>query len=941
MLVIEDQRTIGDVTVYRDDAIWYRYYMVPREPRLARDAEGRPKFTLYLYHFDDAARAADPSLPPGAGYMSLETEFAVTPDRQAAIALELQPVVDAEYARRRADPAFAGRPEYAQPTAPRVELAAPQLSSGTVTMRTTNDERLVTARFAEAPASLVTGSVAAFSLDLTDAGASFMKQTMIKEDGSGRTDATPITVEYDLKMWARLPPVEVTVTGHSERIHETLLEISQSDRDDPCTPDEVETYRDNGISSAKLRDLGLVDVQVNARDATVPAEVVTALQQYALDLFDTMIQSRFLEPAEADASALEFGPDDPGQPGQRDAGWAAILYEHRDFGGRAFEVSESLTSLEGFNDVVSSLKLRPGHRATLYQHNDFGGTMRQFSANTPWVGGDFNDVASSVKIWRPPTTRYKVRKTINSSQMDLKIRVQRSQVVEWPTGAVPGILQSAFASNDAEAMRRHVVDVTLSDFQTLRVDVLPIVDFANSPFAAVLVELSYDALDADGRTHHVGDAHRFTAAAPSAWRFDPAIVGGVRAYQSRYQIIYDDGTTTEFTPWERQTTRALTIAIADPGRIDLELSGASLNWQLLRSVVVKLSCPDPTSPDAMLSHTFELTAAQAVRKWERRVNKPLAGEITVSTTYMLADEKVIEGASGRTEVSNTLFVVPPPQVDILDVTLVPAGDWSEVAQCVVTLEYEAGEGVVYDKVARLTGMDQLVQWQVLLKDPRRRSFRYKALITYKTGNVDDAPWQTLEGDQAIPIRVAGVPKLKINVLPNLVDFTRTPAVMVALAYGDERKTLSFTSAAPQSFTPPLRPDGVREFTYQITWHPADGAPIEGPVQRTSATEVFVPKATLPQSGKLEVIVRGFAIDFAATPFVDVVLRWRDVDREESIPLALSQAEPNAKWTVDIGDRTQRRYSYAITYNLADGTRVPGKSGETDDPVISVTKYQPA
>ena len=80
------------------------------------------------------------------------------------------------------------------------------------------------------------------------------------------------------------------------------------------------------------------------------------------------------------------------------------------------------------------------------------------------------------------------------------------------------------------------------------------------------------------------------------------------------------------------------------------------------------------------------------------------------------------------------------------------------------------------------------------------------------------------------------------------------------------------------------------------------------------------------------MLRGFAVDFTATPFVDVALcgataPWRSARRSRS-----AKRQPNATWSVDIGDRTQRHYQYAITYNLADGTRVPGPQGETDDPV---------
>src|SRR5207342_2489433 len=104
---------------------------------------------------------------------------------------------------------------------------------GTVSMHTTQSNLLVTGRFAEAPASLVGGSTAVFNLDLTENGAGFMKELFVDSSGGGRVDLTPVQVIYNLKMWARLPAITITVTGQSERIQQTLKKISQSNRDDP------------------------------------------------------------------------------------------------------------------------------------------------------------------------------------------------------------------------------------------------------------------------------------------------------------------------------------------------------------------------------------------------------------------------------------------------------------------------------------------------------------------------------------------------------------------------------------------------------------------------------------------------------------------------------------------------------------------------------------
>lgn len=939
MLRIPSFRKIGTVTCYEDDAVWFRFYLLPSMPTIRRDENGRPVFLLTKYHISDQAREEDESLPRGGGYMNFDVQFAVDEAAAEAARVELQKWVNDEYSRRRGDPEYSRQPEYAGVEPPTVELADPLLSGGTVTMLTTQAEQLVTDRFAEAPASLVSGSTAVFSVDLTEHGAEFMHDLMVDKDGTGTVDLTPVQVIYDLKMWARLPPVTITVTGKSERIHETLLKVSETNRDNPCTPSEVETYRENGISSSNLKETGSVEVHVNKGDATVPDDVLQSLQDYALDLFDTMVKERFLVPADEDQESLEFDGDDPGI-GEADPGWGGILYRNHNFGGEALEVREDIGNLGNFNDRVRSVRVRRGHRLTLYQHANFGGSMMQIGSSRKRLGGKWEKLVSSVKIWRPPTSRYKVRKTVNHATMNLEIKIDRSQVVEWPTGG-QATLETFFAGASAEELSRHVVELFATDFDTLGVTVRALVDFENEPIQAVEVQTEYSATDSTGEKRTTpGPPITFRAGETEPAKFDPTIIGGEREYSYRYRVFFDDGTSTDYTEWETTTNRALNISVADPGRLELEVSGASLNWEVVRAVTAKLSYSAAQAGVEPTEKTYELTQLNPVRKWDQRFNRQLAGEIEAQITYHLIDDKVIEGDSQMITLTDTLFVVPPPQVDILNVSLVPSGDWNDVAQAVVSLEYDAGDGRIFDKVFRFSAIDQFAEWAVLLRDPSRRSFRYKTLVAYKSGESDESPWKTETGDQAILIRVKEIPKLRVNVLANLVDFERTPAVTVTLSYGSERKTLSFTGPTTTPWVVPLQQDGSRDYTYEITWHPTDGDSITSGPTRTADTEIFIARARLPQRGLLEVIVRGFAVDFATTPFVDVALVWSDVDRQERKTITLSQSEPNATWSVDIGDRSQRQYRYEITYNLANGTRVDGASGTSEDPVISVTPYQP-
>jgi hypothetical protein len=857
MLRIPSFRKIDDLTVYQDDALWTRFYLVPSMPTIRRDKNGRPIFLLTIFHTSDEAREASPTLPRGGGFMNFDVQFAVDEAAGQSAKEGLQRWVNEEYVRRKADPQYSALPEYAGSDPPSVEITDPLLSGGTVTMHTTQSSLLVTGRFAEAPASLVSGSTAVFNMDLTETGAGFMHELFVDSAGTGRVDLTPVQVIYNLRMWARLPPISVRVTGDSERIHQTLNKISQTTRDNVCTPLEVENFREHGTSSSTLKETGIVDVKVDKGDATVPNDVLQTLQQYALELFDTMIKERFLVPAETDMQPLEFDGTLP------DRNWSK----------------------------------------------------------------------------RSPTGRYKVRETVNHSTMHLEIKLDRSQVVEWPTGG-EATLQTFFAGASREELRRHVVELTADDFNSLGVTVRALIDFEKQPVQAIEVQTEYTARDEDGENHTTTRSFTFRAGETAPGKFDPTVINGKREYRFRYAVIFDDGTRSDFTPWETRTNRDLNVAVANPGKLELEVSGASLNWDIVRAIKADLTYSDPLDGATSLQQSYELTKLNPVRKWERQFNRPIKGSVAVKSTYFLTDDKVVEGEIQTVSPTNTLFLVPPPQVDVLNISLLPAGIWNDVAQVAVSLEYEAGQGRVYDETFHLKKIDEFVEWTVLLRDPTRRTFKYQTKAIYKTGGHDDSGWITKTGDQALLIEVKGVPRLRVNILSNLVDFTRTPAVKVALVYGDERHTVAFTSGGAAVWDVPLAPDGRREYSYTITWHSAEGQTVSSGPHRTADTELFIPRAQLPAVGKLDVLLRGFAVDFTITPFVDIALVWRDGSLEERKTVTLSKEQPNTTWSVPIGDRTQRTYHYAITYNLADGTRVPGRQADTDDPVVSVTRYQP-
>ncbi|MBR1930323.1 MAG: RICIN domain-containing protein [Lachnospiraceae bacterium] len=112
------------------------------------------------------------------------------------------------------------------------------------------------------------------------------------------------------------------------------------------------------------------------------------------------------------APATEPSKDQPSndQPttGQPDNSASGDIYIYQDinYGGRSASLglgNYNLASLQakGFlNDDLSSLKVPFGYKVTLYADDNFSGTAKVITGDTAWIGNDFNDKTSSIRVER-------------------------------------------------------------------------------------------------------------------------------------------------------------------------------------------------------------------------------------------------------------------------------------------------------------------------------------------------------------------------------------------------------------------------------------------------------------------------------------------------------------------------------------------------------------
>lgn len=100
-----------------------------------------------------------------------------------------------------------------------------------------------------------------------------------------------------------------------------------------------------------------------------------------------------------------------GQPTVNTASGDIYIYQDINYGGRVASLglgNYRLADLQakGFkNDDLSSLKVPFGYKVTLYMDDNFSGAAKVITSDTSWIGSDFNDVVSSIKVEK---ARYRI-----------------------------------------------------------------------------------------------------------------------------------------------------------------------------------------------------------------------------------------------------------------------------------------------------------------------------------------------------------------------------------------------------------------------------------------------------------------------------------------------------------------------------------------------------
>jgi hypothetical protein len=863
MLTAPSVAEIEGVTVWGDDADFFKFYLAGSHPRIRLDEAGDPVFLLVQYAISDEDREADPTLPDGAGYINFDVSFDVTDAEREAVREEMQARVDREWERRRN-----GTPEERNSRGvkgttepPTVEFAYPDYSRGSVSMFAPQTELLVSKQVAQGEPDLMSGNIAVFSMDLTAAGSEFMRQTLTQGEGS---DLTPIQVGYKLFFPARIPPVNIEVTADSERIYEETRKFMDGEGVDHCTTYD---FQQSDIDSNVAEISGLIDVKIDPGSATVSDEVLEELRQYALDMMQQLIETNFFT-------------GDPGMahyPGLEDDVPQELIEEERRRQRRDGNSKKYLK--KSFDRTTMDLHLKLQQSSVIELQINPQATLQTFFEGLPpseierfvrilRLGNDlFRNLNLSVRVFADfeGTGLEAVEVELQYSGTDFDGSRKTHEETLVFTDTEPQTWSPSLIGSERTVRYRYRSKFTggdfgpFTEFDSTESDALNIaipspgrlerkivvgaLDFDALELQSVQVDLFYedDALGIDP----VHETVILTRDQPEALLSRE--IGATVRNPMRYRRTFAFQSGEMLEDDDLQETASSTILINQPfgALMEVRLLPVGRGWEEVVQVTIELFYEDPDN-DVDITEVAVIKTHQDLRVWTVRLRDREKTDFSyrVNISYKNGDH---EESSLKQESGSGVVPISVREPRTTTVAVIPNRlDFEAAPICEVVLEHPASgarDTLTFHEAERQ-------DWIVPIRP--NETLEYTARVTHFPDDGDPVvigPFE--ENDTALvlpPYKAPEAGTLEVRILPSLIDFEKTPLVVVDLLYEDDANNVSESFSIPfdpdtpaQTVAIPVKDVSRRLFKLTLTYFVApDNQPVVSEPQFLTKNLVVVP-----------------------------------------------------------------------------------------------------
>ncbi|PSN19933.1 hypothetical protein C7271_04750 [filamentous cyanobacterium CCP5] len=885
-------------TVFQDDAKFWNFYAIPGSPTVrliskndgGEDAEdddsGDPVFMLIKYLFSDQSREENPDLPRGGGYMVFDSELKVKTRHLKTIEEDLQEYVDRTYNDLKNKPA-------------RVRtLAANAIRNDVIGEHWKQKGLQGTPR-----ASSETGFVS--TLTVPPSGAPEEPLPAVTPPVKFRE---PLWVSGKVTMNA--PESAGLVNNKVGERPASMLGNFVASFNLDLTPDGATFMQKTlvGEDGSGATDLSPIQVvyELAMRAKLPPArlyihyntqEVYHAVQELFHEHPNGCRRDDYYTSETMISTAIEAG----------------LITVKIDMGGVVDDEIEQMMMQQAMNFVQQTLaeRLADKEQAPLEE----------------WADADLAESEDEV---------YRLKRVTEVDMTDFTMTLDFHPTTEYQI-APQGTLATFFHGRTDMDKFVRVVDLNDPFFQTLALQARAFANWQEDDIAFVELEVKYE---------HGGElktnTFTFTPEETEPQEWSPSLIDGNREYEYRWRAGFEGREAGKWSKWQKETTRDLNVAVETPGKLAVEVTGAGLDFKdIFNAVLVHLRYEDRLNDVPMAGQSILLSADRPSGTWNRNLFAPFEKPIEYRAEYLLTNGMVVETPWQQTDgPTQNILIAPPDDIDVLNLNILPAGKWSGVVQAIASFVYDDGS-YNQDQQFRFTKPDEFKQWNVLLRDPGYRKFKYKVLATFENGDTQETDWFIRESDQAVPIQIKGPPRLDLTLTCPTHDFAGVPLVKIDLQYQDpegdsENESFTFEKRDDIKYwSHPIREDGPRSYRYRITYFPLDGDPVVRDWQVTEEESLIIPRYEVPKVGaEFKPIFQNFSL----TPGVEVTLSYNDAQHgiQETETLFFTEKQSQS-WFKVVPDEASRTYDMTVTWYYEDGSQQSSTPVTLEKPTVVLPK----
>ncbi len=433
-----------------------------------------------------------------------------------------------------------------------------------------------------------------------------------------------------------------------------------------------------------------------------------------------------------------------------------------------------------------------------------------------------------------------VRQVDVTRTASVRVEYSAAKVVEMP--ANPNAPLPAFGSLqvDGKAVKWEDYAITVDGddpfFRSFAVVFMVNADFDDLSIASVIVEVSYKGPQGQGRTA------TYTFRKPEdIERFEAFLDGGDGQLEYTYTVNYK-GESEVFKSPPIKSKSDVSINVGDLGIWKVDIDVGDINFEQVEQAQLKLVYQDD---DIRRERQFTITKESRQHAVREVIFKRRTKPWTYEVRYFLKDGREIVTPTETSE-GEQLYVNDPFSAN-RTISVRTKGDFDNTIETLfLDFIYEDAEnGFRQEKSFAFSAAGKRFEdWTFPVISEKAGQLRYTGTIVYRDGRPPlSIPEKTVTSNTVL--EGEDVLKLSIELLPDLIDWTKAKLVTVTLAYADAENGIdendTFTlrdGTGPATWTVNIKEKSRNRYTVTSRFFLMDGSRREPPPFET-AEEVLV------------------------------------------------------------------------------------------------------